>query len=425
MRNARSGQFPEDHAAAAGRRQEPAGNRREGKDCASGQTVTVLIPTFNRAGWLIETLESILAQTRRPDEIIVVIDGSTDDTLSRLQSYRDQIRIVTQENSGKAAALNKALTLAQGNLIWIFDDDDIAVPDALETLVELLADHPQADFAYGRHDRFEILPDGRKKWRDTGYWRDCPEEDFLFESLLDMFAHQPGMLVRKSLYDRVGRFDERLIRSQDYDMLLRLARRGRPVPTDKILFHQRQHESQRGTTRLAIRFQDRQRVWQMYDQMVANKVYRTMPLEEYLPHGASLSQPGMLRRAHIRRGIVMVRKRLWHHAQAEFLKAARLTGKPLTRGEITDLRKVFYQKYEIDGKQLDAAIRIWLLDVKDVSPVGGQICSVFARALFWRVRQAVQRGQFVQAVRLARLIVGLSTSARSSSAERFSLPLHR
>jgi glycosyltransferase involved in cell wall biosynthesis len=173
-------------------------------------SVTVLIPTFNRAHLLVESLDSVLAQTRRPDQIIVINDGSTDDTLERLEPYRGDIEILNKDNAGKSAALNKALSVAKGDLIWVFDDDDIAEPDALEILLGLLDENPDADFAYGRHDRFEVRPDGRVKWKDTGYWRKSPPEDFLFETLLDMFAHQPGMLVRKSLYIKAGAFDESL-----------------------------------------------------------------------------------------------------------------------------------------------------------------------------------------------------------------------
>ena len=98
-------------------------------------TVTVLIPTYNRADWLIESLNSILEQTRRPDEILVINDGSTDDTLARLEAYREDVQVLNQDNSGKSAALNNAIAHAKGDFIWVFDDDDIAVPDALETLI--------------------------------------------------------------------------------------------------------------------------------------------------------------------------------------------------------------------------------------------------------------------------------------------------
>ena len=388
-------------------------------------TVTVLIPTYNRADWLIESLNSILAQTRRPDEILVINDGSTDDTLARLDAYREDVQVLNQDNSGKSSALNKAIAQAKGDLIWVFDDDDIAVPDALETLLGLLANDPEAGFAYGRHDRFETRPNGKVVWQDTGYWHDCPPEDFLFESLLDMFAHQPGMLVRKSLYQRVGAFDESLVRSQDYDMLLRLARHGRPAPTERVLFHQRQHDLPRGTAEKRINCQDRVQAWQKFDRKIIRKIYETLPLGQYLPVGSALTEPGMMRRALIRRGIVMARKSLWDAAHEDFIRAAGMTRSPLTRAEISDLRKTFMLKYECNEDLLDPGVRKLMLELKHTSPVGARMARAAARAMVWRVRLAVQQGKLLFAFRLALLVMGLNSPIINHSGEAQSSPARR
>ncbi|KCZ83917.1 glycosyltransferase [Hyphomonas jannaschiana] len=380
-------------------------------------SVTVLIPTFNRAHLLVETLDSILAQTRRPDEIIVINDGSTDDTLARLEPYRDDIKILNQDNAGKSAALNKALSVAKGDLIWVFDDDDIAEPDALETLLGLLKANPDADFAYGRHDRFEVRPDGRVKWRDTGYWRESPPEDFLFESLLDMFAHQPAMLVRKSLYLKAGAFDESLVRSQDYDMLLRLARHGRPVPTEQVLFHQRQHDLPRGTAAKVVEAAERDAVWQRYDRRIFGITYQALPLGKYLPADCSLTEPGMTRRALIRRGIVMARKNFWKKAGEDFSRAARISDRPLTREETADLRKTFMMKYGCDECLMDADVQALFFEIKHASPVGAQMARAAARAMVWRVRLALQNGKPFLAFRLASLVGRLTVPSKNVSRE--------
>ncbi|MEZ5986247.1 MAG: glycosyltransferase family A protein [Hyphomonas sp.] len=383
----------------------------------SANSVTVLIPTFNRAHLLTESLDTILAQTRKPDEIIIINDGSTDDTIARLEPYKNDIRVLNQDNAGKSAALNKALTLAQGDLIWVFDDDDLAEPDALETMLGLLENNPEADFAYGRHDRFEVLPDGDVKWQDTGYWRESSSEDFLFDTLLDMFAHQPGMLVRKSLYMRAGAFDETLIRSQDYDMLLRLARYGRAAPTEKVLFHQRQHNMPRGTAKSVVDAEERMTVWQRYDRIIFGKMYESLPLGKYLPADCALTEPGMMRRALIRRGIVMARKNFWKEAEEDFSRAARITDKGLTAEEVADLRKLFMVKYACDERVLEPEVRKLLLAVKQVSPVGGQLVRALGRGLVWRIRLALQMGKLPLAFRLASLVAVLNTPHKNVSRE--------
>ena len=383
----------------------------------SANSVTVLIPTFNRSDLLVEALDSILAQTRRPDEIIIINDGSTDNTVNRLEPYLNDIQILNQDNAGKSAALNKALSMAEGDLIWVFDDDDIAEPDALETLLGLLEENPDADFAYGRHDRFKVRQNGRVKWRDTGYWRQSPPEDFLFESLLDMFAHQPGMLVRKSLYRKAGSFDESLIRSQDYDMLLRLARHGRPAPTERILFHQRQHDLPRGTADNVVDPAERDAVWQRYDREIFGRIYQSLPLGKYLPADSSLIEPGMTRRALIRRAIVMARKSLWNEAAADFHRAARISDKPLTQEEAADMRKTFMMKYGFDGCFVDADVRNLFFDIKHASPVGAQLARNAARAMVWRVRLALQQGKIAQAFRLASLVIRLNAPGKHDPRE--------
>ena len=380
-------------------------------------SVTVLIPTFNRAAWLIEALESILAQTRQPDEIIVINDGSTDDTIARLEPYQDRIQVLNQDNSGKSTALNRAMSLANGTLIWIFDDDDIAEPDALETLLGLLSDNPDADFAYGPHDRFEVCPDGHVIWQDTGYWRNCPPEDFLFETMLDMFAHQPGMLVRKSLYNRAGPFNKDLVRSQDYDMLLRLAQHGRPASTQNILFHQRQHSQPRGTASRVVTHEERFAVWRRYDQRILRNIRETLPLGKYLPADYNLTQSGMMRRALIRRGAVMARKGLWEEAGEDLRRAAHLSDLPLLPDEAADLRQMFMLKDGNDSGLTDPGVRKMLFSLRQESLIGTQIARVLGRAMLWRIRLALKKGNIVRALKLVSLVIGLNLPYKHFSHE--------
>jgi glycosyltransferase involved in cell wall biosynthesis len=104
--------------------------------------VSVLIPTFNRANYIVESLESVLSQTRRPAEVIIIDDGSTDDTVERLAPYMQRIAYLRKENGGKSSALNLGMKAVTGEYVWIFDDDDIAYPDALARHAEVFASNP-------------------------------------------------------------------------------------------------------------------------------------------------------------------------------------------------------------------------------------------------------------------------------------------
>jgi len=115
---------------------------------------TIIIPTFNRAELLDQAIQSALAQTYTNREILVVDDGSSDDTRSVASKYGPGIRYLRQENQGKAAALNRGIAAAEGEVIAILDDDDLYPQWTLAKHAEALARNPTADFSFGRYVRF-------------------------------------------------------------------------------------------------------------------------------------------------------------------------------------------------------------------------------------------------------------------------------
>jgi len=123
--------------------------------------VSVLIPSFNAARWLPETLGSVIAQTWREIEIVVIDDGSTDGSLEIAQTYAARyprlIRVGAQANAGAAAARNHGLRLATGDLIKFLDADDLISPTSIESQVERLHGHP-GHLAHGIWGRFVSAP---------------------------------------------------------------------------------------------------------------------------------------------------------------------------------------------------------------------------------------------------------------------------
>ena len=244
--------------------------------------VTAIVPTYNRAEYLGECLESLLAQTRPPRQLIVMDDGSTDGTQDVIRSFGAALEHHRQGNAGKATALNRALAEARGEAIWIFDDDDVAVPEALELLSESLGTHREAGFAFGAHDNFTTHDepvDPRAPTLEASL-----DLDDLFFSILTrrVYVFQAAALVRKRCYDEVGPFDATFVRAQDFDMLTRLAARYEATQVDAVVFHQRQHTGDRGPAHLRI---DGREVWDRqfdFDVKVAQKAHQTMPLEVFL-----------------------------------------------------------------------------------------------------------------------------------------------
>ena len=124
-----------------------------------GPLVSVVIPCYNQAHFLSEAIESVLSQTCESFEIIVVDDGSTDNT-SELASRYQKVRLLRQENRGVSAARNAGLAESEGEYVVFLDADDRLLPEALEVGLECLDDHPECAFACS-HSCNMIAADGR------------------------------------------------------------------------------------------------------------------------------------------------------------------------------------------------------------------------------------------------------------------------
>jgi glycosyltransferase involved in cell wall biosynthesis len=130
--------------------------------------VSVIIPTYNRASLVVETLQSALDQTYRDFEIIVIDDGSTDDTRERLEPYRDRISYFKQENKGVNAARNYGLSHASGEYIALLDSDDLWKPWLLDLFVGVLDRNPDVGFVYS--DFSVLKPEGSLKHNMLKNW---------------------------------------------------------------------------------------------------------------------------------------------------------------------------------------------------------------------------------------------------------------
>lgn len=292
---------------------------------ANPVTVSVVVSTYNRSQYLAEALASILDQTRPPDEVIVVDDGSTDATPDILRSFGARIHCIRIPNGGKAAALNMAIPQAAGSHIWIFDDDDVALPDSLARQLAFLAAHPQVDFTYSSKYR----TGGDAIWqRDAWALEQAPAvvaERLFIELLHGMFMTMQGMLIPKQCLLEAGLFDAALIRAQDYDLVIRLAARCRGGLVDAPTFVYRMHPGPRGAgAQWRTRRQQEAKVLE-YTQAVLRKARDTWPLGTYLsPRTAAVDAvltAGDRGQALLQRACVMLRKGLVDEARADLAAA--------------------------------------------------------------------------------------------------------
>lgn len=183
--------------------------------------VSVIIPTFNCADFLVEAIRSVVAQTYQNIEIIVVDDGSTDHTESALQQFGDRVRFFRQERGGPSAARNLGILQAQGELIAFLDADDLWRPTKLARQVEYMRDHPEAVLVYTDFTRGP-KPGSNNESRLRVFKPRDPADPF-HALLEENFIATPTVLVKREALARSGLFDPTLKGSEDFDLWLRLA----------------------------------------------------------------------------------------------------------------------------------------------------------------------------------------------------------
>lgn len=204
----------------------------------AGPSVSVIIPTHNRVRYLSEAIRSVLAQTFTDFELIIVDDGSTDETEELVRSFRDRrIRYLWQSHQGISAARNAAIRSARGQYVAHLDSDDIWLPNILGVEVAAFCD-PRIGVVYSRAQAMDQT--GRPLPILVGIPQRYPD-DSLLSLLHSNVTAAIVVMVRRSCFDRVGFFDESMIVAGDWDMWLRLSRRYRFFFVDKVLARFRFH----------------------------------------------------------------------------------------------------------------------------------------------------------------------------------------
>ncbi len=176
--------------------------------------VSVVTPAFNAAATIGAAVSSVLGQTYRDVELVVVDDGSTDATAAIAEAYGDPVRVVRQENKGVAAARNRGIREAAGELIAFCDADDALLPEHLERLVGVWDERGGIATA----NAYWLLPGGIGKTRYRG---GVPKPDEQRRAILEQNFVSPLSLFPRALVDEVGPFDEERRRAEDWDFWIR------------------------------------------------------------------------------------------------------------------------------------------------------------------------------------------------------------
>jgi len=196
--------------------------------------ISVIIPTYNSANFISAAIESILKQTIRTLEIIVVDDGSTDETAKVLDKYTSQIKYFLQENKGPSSARNLGLNHAVGEYILFLDSDDILLDKSMELLTKSLSNQIDTMLSIGLYQ--EIKKEGKTWIKSKTPYRG---------------TYLSGVMFKKKLIDKIGMLDEELRTGEDIDWFFRLREQDIPIMfLDQVVLLYRQHKKNLSNNKL-------------------------------------------------------------------------------------------------------------------------------------------------------------------------------
>ncbi len=202
--------------------------------------ISVIIPTYNRESFIKESIESVLHQTFSDFELIVVDDGSTDDTDTILEFFKSDLQYIKQSNQGPSAARNTGIRLAAGNWISFLDSDDLWMPQKLECQIQFVRNFPETRICYTEelwYRKGRRVNPAKKHQKFSGRF---------YKKMLSLCLISPSsVLIHRSVFDNAGLFDESLPACEDYDLWLRIgARYSIDLISEPLIIKRNGHDGQ-------------------------------------------------------------------------------------------------------------------------------------------------------------------------------------
>ena len=356
--------------------------------------VSVVMSTFNRAELLGKALDSILALDPPAWEVVVIDDGSSDHTASVLAGLGSSIRFESRANAGKSSAINRAVTIATGDWIWICDDDDEVVPGAIGVFGRGLERASGVDFVYTGvaylkrdegGDYRQVLPNAVH----------LPPSSALEASLFAgiWIPYLPSVMIRRDLYLTLGGLREDLKRVEDEEFALRMVHAGRGTPVEEFTYLIRAHDGDRGAGAAQFSNTMREDVDITFLRAIYDNIYRSYPLAAFRlsAGGADFlpDDPALFRL------MIMFRVCSWDIVWDEYcgLRGSTENSRCLSAFQdgITALIDGFSAKKVSD---LFASPFFSDLAVDGYTPLRAAILRGVARGLYWSLRRDLRQRKF-------------------------------
>ncbi len=355
------------------------------------------MPTHNRAHLIAESIASALRQSLPPFEIIVVDDGSSDQTPAIIAEIGDPVRYLRQDKAGKSAAMNRGIAAARGDYLLVLDDDDLLPPDALAAHVAALEGAPGAGFSYGRFARF--TGPGAEAGASTDL-EGLPEPGarrLLVQLMICCFLPNPAWMVRRDVQLAAGPYRSDLPRGQDYEMILRIARTAPGAFAGGVTLYQRKHVAARMTSRGAVVAKDTVGGWIDAERTIFAAIDAAWSDADFQPFADMPAGPEADRLAVLQRAVILFMRKLHGPALRHFARYAALPGSDApTPREAAIAGDLLGARYGI-GELTDGT-----LDPAPLAALGLPLPlrRAMARQVPWRMRELVGEGRLAEAARL-------------------------
>jgi glycosyltransferase involved in cell wall biosynthesis len=233
--------------------------------------VSIIIPVYNGSNYLREAIDSALAQTYANCEVIVVNDGSADDTESICLSYGSDIRYYSKENGGVATALNLAIEKMRGEYFSWLSHDDVYYPRKVEAQIEALKrDGDMRKVVLGDYDSLNQNT-GRKT---PSILSKMDDERLFTDSVYPVIRGLIGgcaLLIHRSHFERVGVFDTKMRYVQDYDLWFRILHKQKSLYVNELMYTVRSHDKQDGRTKALQFHKEEISLWKGYEGRLTDK----------------------------------------------------------------------------------------------------------------------------------------------------------
>lgn len=356
--------------------------------------ITVVVPTFQRASLLHQCLSSIVAQWDAADRIVVVNDGSSDETDQVARSFGERVTLLTRENGGFSRAANDGLSRVATDYVWTFGDDDVMLPGAMARMRAVLDHDASVEFCIGTWEgATRIHPTAPSV--GTGGIQAIPDLSergalpLLFES---NYLNGGGMLARTRMLRALGGFDVRYTRSQDYHLAVRAALRHRfSVLSGGPVMLYTQHVMSRGSTHEPVPARAVFLKWLKFDQWIYHELIAPLP-DDAFSEPAARHEPhaglALINRARAAASKLLTVQTI----DALVTRCTRLPSVPLSALEATRLAELprLGSWYTLGSVADDPVFWNVVRTLPSLGLAGGSIRTLLERGRTSRVRRSAQ-----------------------------------